>query len=418
MTKAQKIWAGVIGGVLILSGAAYAYYKTEIGVINIPKTEKIDTENPSPQNDITSRLHVPDGFQIGVYASGLTGARVIEFDPKGRLVVSQTSEGKIVLIEDTNNDGKADSVKTLAEGLLNPHGLAFKCDGNVCDLYVAESNALSKYVYDAEAGALRDKEKLTDLDFSKTNLHKTRTLLFLDDPSTQSGVSQAGTLLVSVGSSCNVCNEEGSMHARIMAYDLQTKKLTEYARGLRNSVFMARNPVTGKIFASEMGRDGLGDETPPDEMNIVESGRNYGWPVCYGKNIHDTNFDKNIYIRNPCMEPLEAAPAIEFPAHSAPLGFSFVPEEGWQDEYWHNLFLAFHGSWNRSTPTGYKVVRIKMNAKGEYLGTEDFITGWLTPEGGKLGRPVDVKALPGGTMYISDDTAGLIYRVIRTRENP
>ena len=195
----------------------------------------------------------------------------------------------------------------------------------------------------------------------------------------------------------------------------------EYARGLRNAVFFTWSYVDGRMWATEMGRDYLGDYLPPDEINIISlstpkvSGRNsipnFGWPTCYGKNIHDTDFDKNTYIRNPCMEPFEAPSYIDLPAHSAPLGLAFVPEEGWPQEYWYNLFVSYHGSWNRTVPDGYKVVRMKLDAKGNYLGVEDFITGWLTPDNQALGRPVDILVQPGGMMYISDDKAGVIYRV-------
>jgi len=166
-----------------------------------------------------------------------------------------------------------------------------------------------------------------------------------------------------------------------------------------------------------MGRDNIGDDLPPDEINIIEnlstsSGQNsipnFGWPICYGKNIHDSDFDKNVYIRDPCADKIPSH--IDLQAHSAPLGLAFVPEEGWLQDYWHNLFVAYHGSWNRSEPTGYKVVRIKLDSKGNYLGIEDFITGWLTKDGA-LGRPVDILVQPGGIMYITDDKAGVIYKV-------
>ena len=113
------------------------------------------------------------------------------------------------------------------------------------------------------------------------------------------------------------------------------------------------------------------------------------------------------------MLPFETPSKIDLQAHSAPLGLAFVPEEGWPEEYWHNLIVAYHGSWNRSVPTGYKIVWLKLDSKGDYLGMEDFITGWLRPDGSKIGRPVDIKMLSGGVMYISDDQAGRIYRVTR-----
>ena len=171
---------------------------------------------------------------------------------------------------------------------------------------------------------------------------------------------------------------------------------------------MAIHPVTGEIWGTDMGRDLLGDDVPPDEVNIIREGGNYGWPICYGKNIHDADFDKNTYIRNPCMEPFEQPSQIDIPAHSAPLGIAFIPEEGWPEEYWHDILVAYHGSWNRSVPTGYKIVRID-----EHGIATDFMTGFM--DGGEvLGRPVGLLVEPGGALYISDDRAGVIYKVART----
>jgi glucose/arabinose dehydrogenase len=160
-----------------------------------------------------------------------------------------------------------------------------------------------------------------------------------------------------------------------------------------------------------MGRDLLGDNIPPDEINIVKKGANYGWPICYGKNTHDDSFDKNVYIRNPCMEPYETPSYIDIQAHSAPLGLAFFPEEGWPEEYWHNMLVAYHGSWNRTVPTGYKIARYKLDAKGQVLGQEDFITGWLDKNGIAWGRPVDIMISPGGNIFVTDDKAGVIYKI-------
>lgn len=409
----NKILAVIL--LLIVLGGGYYIYDRKIAPINIPPNSQetvgqenpTDTEKENPSQSV-SGLTIPSGFSLSVFAKNVKGARVIEFDPKGRLVVSETSEGKIVALEDTNNDHTADKQTVLATGLNNPHGLAFRCDaGGACMLYVAESNQLVRYAYDETGPSLGAKEKLIDIASSKDDRHFTRSLLFMPAPN-------ENTLLISAGSSCDVCEEKDTDHASIISYNIVTKKKEQYAKGLRNAVFMTLNPVSGKVFATEMGRDNLGDNIPPDEINIIEKGKNYGWPICYGKNVHDTQFDTKTYIQDPCKTA--SASFVDLPAHSAPLGLSFIPEEGWAEDMWYNLLVSYHGSWNRSVPTGYKIVRLKMNAKGEYLGTEDFITGWLKGDGTKAGRPADIKVLSGGVIYISDDNAGVIYRLARTAQ--
>lgn len=353
--------------------------------------------NPAPRNitEIIENnqtpfpLKLPEGFSISIFAKDLPGARVMAFDKyEGNLWVSRTSEGAVTELTSTGERGVSEM-----RDLNKPHGIAFDPQ-NPSVLYVAEENRIFRQSLD-----LPVREKVLDLPGSGG--HFTRTI----------GFGPNNKLYISIGSSCNVCRESDERRASIQVYDPVTKKSSTFAKGLRNSVFFIWDSA-GKMWATEMGRDMLGDDLPPDEINIVEEGKNFGWPVCYGKNIHDTAFDKNVYIRNSCMEPFETPSHIDIPAHSAPLGLAFVPaNSNWPREYWHNLFVAYHGSWNRNVPTGYKVVRIKLDNKGNYLGTEDFITGWLT-EDGALGRPVDILIQPGGIMYISDDKAGVIYRVM------
>ena len=353
-------------------------------------------------NNTDFPLKLPPGFSISIFAKDLLAPRVMTYDSSGNILVSIPSQGKIVALPDKNGDGKADENVTVISGLNRPHGMSLKCVGLAegCKLFIAESHQVISYDYDAENLKALKPEKIADL--PDDGNHFTRTLLFMPYPEDR-------RLLISVGSSCNVCEERDWRRAKILVQD--EKGLNIFARGLRNAVFMAIHPVSGKIWATEMGRDLLGDDLPPDEINIIEEGKNYGWPICYGKNIHDMNFDKKTYIRNPCEEPFETPSHIDIPAHSAPLGLAFFPEEGWPEDYWHNLLVAYHGSWNRSVPTGYKIVRYKLDEKGNYLGEEDFISGWLTSQGA-LGRPVDILIQPGGIIYISDDKAGVIYKVI------
>ena len=344
----------------------------------------------------------------------VAGARVRTRDPKNTLLVSETSEGKIVALPNLDSDGKADRVVTVLEDLNNPHGLLVLCsdtgfesaDQDDCTLYVAEENRVAAYRYDADTYSATFERTLVNL---PDGGHYTRTLMLHPDNK---------RILVSVGSSCNVCAEEDERRAAILAFDPSKSGFSVFATGLRNTVFTTAHYVTGDIWGTDMGRDLLGDDVPPDELNIIREGGNYGWAVCYGKNVHDTNYDKNTYIRNPCMEPFEVPSHIDIPAHSAPLGLVFVPEEGWPEEWWYDALVAYHGSWNRSVPTGYKIVRIPLDAQGNSEGpAQDFMTGFMTEDGTVIGRPVDILIEPGGSMYVSDDRAGVIYRVVRTNEN-
>lgn len=374
--------------------AAIAIAAAVLGVVLINK--------PRTPGEL-GHLKLPAGFDISIFAQGLGKARVMAWDPVGNLLVSIMDEGRVVALSDRNGDGKADEIITVIDGLINPHGIAFRCT-DVCKIFIAETLGVAHYDYDSENLKAINRKKILSLPHPDKGGHITRTIMFLPYPDDDK-------LLASVGSSCNVCHESDYRRAKIHIINADGTNFRDFAVGLRNAVFMAIHPVTGRVWATEMGRDWLGDDLPPDEINIIEEGKNYGWPICYGKNIHDADFDKNVYIRNPCMEPFEIPSYIDIPAHSAPLGLAFIPEEGWPEKYWYNLLVAYHGSWNRTVPTGYKIVRYKLDAQGRYLGEEDFITGWLQEDGRVLGRPVDILVQPGGVIYISDDDAGVIYKV-------
>lgn len=421
VNKARLMILGVIL-IIAASVAAVFYWKYFRGVwpailppISVTPMTSV-TPLPSgaiPQNTTGMPLMLPSGFSISIFASGLADPRVMAYDPDGNLLVSIPSEGKVVAVPDKDANGVADKTVIVVSGLNKPHGLAFRCEGGAtaqeCKLYIAESDQIAMFDYDREKMVVSNKKKIIDL--PNGGEHFTRTIGFGPD----------GRLYVSIGSDCNVCVEADNMRAKIFFMNSDGSDFKEFAHGLRNTVFFTWHPVTREMWGTDMGRDFLGDDLPPDEINILKEGGNYGWPICYGKNIHDTNFDKNTYIRNPCLSPFETPSYIDIPAHSAPLGLAFVPkdtEKGklgtnavWPENYWYNLFVAYHGSWNRTDPTGYKVVRYKLDANGNYLGVEDFITGWLKPGDGAYGRPADIMVLPGGIMFITDDKAGSIYRV-------
>jgi len=391
----------------------YRYIKEKPPTFLIELLTKTKPPPPLPPGN-GAPLTVPDGFTATIFSRDLPNARVMIRDQKGTMLVTETNEspnGKVVALPDLNGDGKADKKVTVLDGLNQPHGIAVLCpdtgnasaDQDSCLLYVAETGSLKSYSYDADTMTATNPKELTP--FPTGAGHFTRTII----PS-----ADMKSLFVSIGSDCNVCNEANPLRATIQNFDLTTNTLTTFATGLRNSVFMAFNPVDGELWATDNGRDMLGDDIPPDELNIIKQGDDYGWPVCYGQNIHDTDFDNKGYFVDPCRDKIP--PHIELPAHSAPLGLAFVPEEGWPDGWGNDVLVAFHGSWNRSIPTGYKVVRIDLDTDGNRVGEiQDFVTGFL-PAGARdtdraIGRPVGLMAEPGGVLYISDDRAGAIYRI-------
>ena len=356
----------------------------------LPLIKPAPSRSPVPTQGTNTTgipLTLQPGFSISTFAENLTGARVILFDSFGNAWISQPSEGTVSLLE--IQDGKVTRQNAVFRNLRKPHGLAL--DGTM--LYIAEEHQVSRVPLYSDGGM----EKLVDLPTGGG--HTSRTL----------GIGPDGRVYISIGSSCNVCHEKDNRRAKIFSMKKDGSDFKEFAHGLRNAVFFAWHPHTQEMWATEMGRDSLGDNIPPDEVNIVKEGGNYGWPNCYGKNIHDDDFDKNVYIRNPCMEPLEMASTIDLQAHSAPLGLAFMSHQ-WAGGHEHDLLVAYHGSWNRTVPTGYKIVRFAQQSNGSYGPAEDFISGWHT--GSQVfGRPVDLVFGPDNALYVTDDRAGLVYRV-------
>lgn len=344
-------------------------------------------------------LDYPPGFAVSIFADGLPGVRVIAFDPAGTMLVSIPAAGRIVALPDEDQDGRADRQQTVIQGLNRPHGIAF-APGNDPGLYVAETGGVRLYDYDA--GNMAADNGRTIVDLPPGGRHFTRTLLYLPAP-------DGDKLLIAVGSSCDTCRESDWRRAAILSASPDGSNLQVYAAGLRNAVFMRRHPETGMVWATEMGRDFLGDDLPPDEINIIRQGRNYGWPFCYGKNIRDRQFTPEASGEVSCSDRTPSH--VDIQAHSAPLGLDFFPSAGWPPQYRNSMLIAYHGSWNRTVPTGYKIVRFRFDARGNFLDREDFISGWLTEENSAFGRPVDVRITDSGNIFISDDKAGIIYRL-------
>jgi glucose/arabinose dehydrogenase len=336
-------------------------------------------------------LDVPGGFSATVFAEGLSMPRFMAFGPDGRLYVAEPGKNRIVALPDKNKDGVADSIDEFAAPVASPHSVVWHKGA----LYAGLPTGVVE-LKDADGDGKADARR-TLVDDYPTDGHSTRSVLFLDD----------GRMVVSVGSSCNVCTETDARRAALVVYDGADKRGEKvFARGLRNAVGITLHPKTREIWATNNGRDWLGDDSPPETIHIVKEGDDAGWPRCHAGDIVDPEFGGERGCEG------VAPPVLEFQAHSAPLGLAFYEGEAFPAEYRGNLFVAYHGSWNRSTPTGYKVVRIRFDAAGKPLPPEDFATGFVDTAGNKVrGRPVGVTSGPDGALYVSDDKGGFIYRI-------
>jgi glucose/arabinose dehydrogenase len=336
-------------------------------------------------------LKLPAGYGVHVFASGLGTARDLQLSPGGTLLVSNPDAGTVTALPDADRDGAADSAKVVLKA-ATVHGLAFY-QGK---LYTAETGRVARYNWDEQTLTATFDRELFTLPTPGGN-HSRRSLAFGPD----------GTLYVSVGSTCNVCTEPDKRYATVMASGPDGQNPHIYAQGLRNAPFLAINPTSHELWSTEMGRDNLGDNIPPDEVNIVRSGQNYGWPVCYGERVHDTDFDHGTDTCSATQPPV-----YDVPAHNAPLGLAFINSSQYPSDQQGDLLVALHGSWNRTVPDGYKVVRLKVDGN-RITGSTDFMTGFISGRN-VAGRPVDVTFDGAGNLYVSDDKAGAVYIVQKT----
>lgn len=337
-------------------------------------------------------INLPEGFGISVFATNLKAPRMMTLGSDGAIYVAERAAGRIVRLPDRNADGVSDGVEVIADGLDAPSSMAFFKDNS---LYVGETTRILRLSNPDANGKFSQKDTIiADL---PDGGHNTRTVLFSRDWT---------KLYVSIGSSCNVCNESDKRRAAIMIYNPDGTDGKLYAKGLRNAVGIAWRPNSDELWATNNGRDMLGDDQPPENVyTVTQAGQDFGWPRCHSGRIPDPEFGTNA---DACTNVV--SPAVEMQAHSAPLGLTFAQNTNFPAPYNNGLFVAFHGSWNRSIPTGYKVVFIPMT-DGKAGTAQDFATGWLQDTGGAWGRPVDVLFGSDGSLYVSDDAGGTIYRI-------
>lgn len=344
-------------------------------------------------------LDVPPGVSVSLFAT-VDRPRALTWAPWGEWLVSLPGSGEILGVRDADGDGVAETTRTVLAGLRCPYGTAVRGD----DLYVAQSTTIARFAHqNGDGRPVPLGNPVSGLPDSGCGAHHFRPL----------AIDAEGNFFVAFGSSCNVCVEADQRRGAVWRYT-QSGEGAEFSRGLRNVVDLTFDPVTGRLWVATNERDNLGDNIPPEPVTPIEAGANYGWPYCYWTPA-GWRADTRVASRNPNCQGLTQYHGEQ--AHSAPLGVAFLSSTAFPDTVRRSAFAAFHGSWNRSVQTGFKVVRIALDADGLPMGTEDFITGWnrgTRGPGDAWGRPVDIQEGPDGALYVTDDTAGAIYRIAWT----
>lgn len=345
-------------------------------------------------NSGQSALKLPPGFHADIFYPGLKSPRFMTFSPDGTLFVAERGAGSIIALPDPQHSGKATQRVVVVDGLDDPTSLAFY-QGS---LYVGEASRVSRFTLNADLKVTSKQVVVPHLPTGGN--HVTRTVL----------VGADGNLYVSIGSTCNDCVESDPQRATVWMYHLDGSNGRLYAKGLRNAVGMAINPWNQQIWVTNNGRDLLGDDIPPETIYKLQDGGNYGWPRCHAGDIIDPDLGHS----GDCNGVIK--PLVKMQAHSAPLALAFYPQKPQSamqfPAQYRGVFVAFHGSWNRSVPTGYKVVFVPLNDRGEVNGSvQDFATGWLQSKDSRSGRPAGLAVGPDGSLYVSDDEAGMIYRI-------
>jgi glucose/arabinose dehydrogenase len=338
-------------------------------------------------------LKLPEGFKLSVYAEGVNGARSMARTPDGTLFIGTRGADHFFAVQDKDGDNIAETVHKLGSGLNSPNGMVFH-EGA---LYLAEISRIIKY--DGIEAALPNlPEPTVVIDTLPTEEHHGWKYLALGPDN---------KLYFNIGAPCNMCNkeEEDERFATISRVNLDGTGFEVAAKGVRNSVGFTWHPETKELWFTDNNRDLMGDDIPPCELNrATADGQHFGFPYCHGTDIADPEFNAG----RDCAE--FRAPALNLGAHVAPLGLAFNTGAMFPEEYKGALFIAEHGSWNRSIPDGYRISVVKPDAEGNCSGWEPFAEGWLRRTLA-WGRPVDVLFAPDGALLVSDDKGGVIYRV-------
>ncbi|KFE71884.1 PQQ-dependent sugar dehydrogenase [Hyalangium minutum] len=369
-------------------------------------------EGPNPQEDtalsnvlrperqvfrpeLLQNLTLPPGFAVSVFAQDLGAPRMMAEGPDGSLYVTRPKQSDVVRLRDTNGDGRAEAPSVVLSGLKDVHGLALH-QGRA---YVATPTQVH-VVEVLGDGSWGSPQLLVDR-LPDGGQHANRTL----------AVGPDGKLYLSVGSSCNACDETNEEHATLLRVNLDGKGREIFARGLRNTIGFGWHPQSGELWGMDHGSDHRGDDIPPEELNRLVQGKDYGWPYAFGQQQPDPVIDEPKNMTKAEYVAKTEPAVLTYPAHSAPIGMVFYTGVAFPAEYQGDAFVAMRGSWNRKPATGYKLVRIDFNG-GQPQRFEDFMTGFLLEEGrAHFGRLAGVTQTRDGALLLGDDTNGVIYRI-------
>ncbi|GAA6623145.1 PQQ-dependent sugar dehydrogenase [Scytonema sp. NUACC26] len=393
----------LIGCALVLSITLPGYaQQTQEQRIEQVEGYLVTPEQLKFDESLLQQLKLPTGFSINVFAKDLGNPRMLAVAPDGTIYVTRRQQGDILALRDSNKDGYADEIQTIASGYEYINGITIYQNR----LYFVTDKEL--YAADLNSEGTIDEVRELINDLPDAGQHPNRTLAFGPD----------GMLYITVGSTCNACNDTNPESATIVRSQPDGSMRMVYAKGLRNTIGFDWHPETGELWAMDHGSDWRGNEQPPEELNLLQEGANYGWPFCYADRRPDVYLSTNPigttkeeYCAN--TQP----PVLTYTAHSAPLAMLFYKGSQFPEEYRNDAFVTMRGSWNRNPPSGYKVVRVRY-ADGKPVEFEDFITGFLNEVAlTQFGRPVGLAVAPDGSLLFTDDTNGVIYRVSYTGQD-
>jgi glucose/arabinose dehydrogenase len=378
---------------ILLVSMAFSFWNCDTTTVQTQADLKASDFALSPLPELPlDEINLPEGFEISIYAE-VDNARSMARSPQGTIFVGNRSGDKVYALKDEDGDFVADKKYIIDEGLKLPNGVAFK-DG---DLYVAEVNRILKYENIEDQLQNPPEPSIIFDEYPTDEHHGWKFIAFGPDDK----------LYVPVGAPCNICERlDNEFYASITRMDPNGTNVEVYASGVRNSVGFTWHPETDELWFTDNGRDMLGDDTPPCELNFApQAGMHFGYPYCHGGTIPDPEFGE----KRECSEFV--APAQNLGPHVAPLGLRFYTGTTFPNQYKNNLIIAEHGSWNRSQKIGYRLMQVSVS-NGEASDYKVFADGWLNDTTQKAwGRPVDVLELPDGSLLVSDDYANVIYRI-------